>query len=103
MELSCFLESPGWVVLSDTFYPGWRSWVNGKEVEIQKAYLQMRAVRAEAGNNKIVFEYRPKSWKIGKAIALIGLVILAFLFAFSSVSSRFKKKKNSPSAHETKL
>ena len=102
VELSCFLDSPGWVVLSDTFYPGWRSWVNGKEVEIKRAYLQMRAVRAKAGNNKIVFEYRPRSWKIGKAIAIIAIVLLASLFAVPSIASRFKKKKSTFSTHETK-
>lgn len=49
----------GLVVLSETFYPGWRATLDGHPVEILEAYGALRSVVAPAGTHLIEFQYRP--------------------------------------------
>lgn len=48
-----------WLVLADTYYPGWRASVNNAPTKIYRANYMMRAVVLPPGKNKIVFTFRP--------------------------------------------
>jgi len=74
-------EHPGWLVLTDSYFPGWEAWVNGRPAQIYRANYLARAVRVEAGQSEIVFVYRPKSYLWGRAITLatLGLAIFGIL------------------------
>ena len=52
-------NSPGYFVVANTYYPGWRAWVNGKPVTILKAYGLFQAVPIREGNNIIEFRFYP--------------------------------------------
>ncbi|MFZ5918272.1 MAG: YfhO family protein [Chloroflexota bacterium] len=65
----------GYLVLSDTFYPGWRVVIDGQEGRIYRANLLFRAVYLSAGRHTVEFEYRPGSLSLGAAIS--GLVFLS--------------------------
>jgi len=80
------LSTNGWLVLSDTFYPGWTAEVDGKEAVIQRANCAVRAVALHAGKHQVSFTYRPISVRAGIIITIIG-VILAVLGML--VSGRF--------------
>jgi hypothetical protein len=72
--------SPGYVVLADAWYPGWRAEADGKPLQISRADGMFRAVYLEAGSHRLVFTYRPLSVLLGGAIsvlALAGIVALA--------------------------
>ncbi len=59
---SVTVKNPGFFILANTFYPGWRATVNGKEVPILKAYGLFQAVRLEdSGQYEIHFTYHPYS------------------------------------------
>lgn len=51
--------SPAWLVLADTWYPGWKASVNGVAAPILRANANFRAVRIPAGRGTVVFSYRP--------------------------------------------
>ena len=70
------LSNPGYLVLLDAYYPGWRVSVNGSEKEILKAYEGFRAVRVEGGISEIVFQYKENSFKMGLSISMFGLFLL---------------------------
>jgi len=61
----------GFLVLTDLLYPGWRAFVNGREVPIFRANYLFRAVRIEPGRSVVRFEYRPASFRLGAAISAI--------------------------------
>lgn len=70
LEIAATLEAPGLVVLADSYYPGWRAWVDGDEVEIRHVNHLFRGVPAPTGAHRIRFEYRPWSFRAGAAISL---------------------------------
>ncbi|RME76970.1 MAG: hypothetical protein D6784_04705 [Chloroflexi bacterium] len=72
------LDSPGWLVLSDTAYPGWQVWVDSRPAEILTANLMFRAVALPPGEHTITFRYTPRSLKMGgwiSGLTLLGLVL----------------------------
>lgn len=66
----------GFLVLSDTYYPGWKAIVDGREQRILQANYNYRALAIESGEHQVVFSYQPFSVKLGQAISLVTLVLL---------------------------
>jgi hypothetical protein len=69
----------GFVVLSDTDYPGWRARVDDEDVEIFRANGLYRAVAVSRGRHRITFEYRPASLAWGFRIAAVSAGLLVLL------------------------
>ena len=76
-RVSCGTESkvPGTLVLLDSYYPGWRAFVDGGETEIRNANFAFRAVRVPAGRHRVDFVYRPRSFYAGLTLTLISAVL----------------------------
>lgn len=75
------LENPAFLILSETWYLGWKAYDNGKETKIFRANYILRSVFLEKGFHEVVFKYEPKSYKIGKIITIATAVfILIYLF-----------------------
>jgi hypothetical protein len=70
------LTSPGFLVLNDTYYPGWRALVNDEERKIYRANYLFRAVFLPAGDHTIEFVYRPLSLYCGLVISLLTLSVV---------------------------
>ncbi len=62
------------LVLSDTYYPGWKVFVNGKEEKILRANYHFRAVPLPKGVHRIEFIYTPFSLKLGGALTFLGIL-----------------------------
>jgi hypothetical protein len=73
---------PALLVLTDTHYPGWQARVDGEPAEIYLANGLHRALRVTAGPHRVVFEYRPASFRLGAALSLASLAALAVVSAF---------------------
>lgn len=71
IKLKTNLEEPGYLVLSEIDYPGWKAFDNGKELEIYNADYILRSVYLSKGAHDISFVYVPTSYRIGKTISLI--------------------------------
>jgi len=65
------------LVLSDTYYPGWKAYIDGKETKIYRANYTFRAIYVPLGNHNVIFSYQPTSAIIGVIITLsTGLLLL---------------------------
>jgi hypothetical protein len=73
------LESPGYLVLADTFDPGWSATDNGRPVPIRPAYVAFRAVYLTAGPHRVVLVYRPAGFLLGLVLSGCGIVLGAVL------------------------
>ncbi len=65
--------------LSDSFYPGWKAFVDGKETEILRADYAFRAVFVPKGIHTVVFSYEPFSFKLGVIGFVIGVLGVGIL------------------------
>jgi hypothetical protein len=73
-------NGPGWLVLADPWYKGWKAELDGREVPILPANLAFRAVEIPDGaHHRVVFRYAPLAVKLGGTASLAGLLLCAVL------------------------
>ena len=75
-------ETDGWLVVADTYFPGWQARLDGELVPILPANFLFRAVAVPAGQHEVEFTYRPTSFTAGLALFVAGLAGLAALAAW---------------------
>jgi hypothetical protein len=81
IELSVKLNSPGWLVLTDTYYPGWQAYIDHLETEILQTNIMFRAIKVPAGQHHIIFRYVPGSFYLGLLLSLAGFSIFIVLLS----------------------
>jgi len=73
-------DTPGYLVLRRTFFPGWKARVNGAPAPVFRADYAFCAVELPAGESSIELYYQPSSFRTGAWIAalvpLLGALIL---------------------------
>ena len=75
--------SDGLLVLSETYSPGWKAYVDGERVPIEATDYVLRGVAVSSGSHVVELRYEPDSLRIGlwisgvTAIALVGVALLA--------------------------
>lgn len=80
-EIKVNTDKDGILVASESFFPGWKAFVDGKEAKLLKADLVLRAVALKAGEHTVRFEYFPASFKIGAAISAATVAFIILLSA----------------------
>ena len=71
---------PAYLVLADTYDPGWSASVDGQPTPIRPAYLAFRAVYLPAGNHTIVFTYLPAGFVTGLYLTGLGSILALVLW-----------------------
>ncbi len=61
----------GLLFVSDTFYPGWKAFVDGTEVAIYRADSALMAVSVPEGKHEVRLKYKPESFDVGIKIAAL--------------------------------
>lgn len=67
-------EEPSVLVITETFYPGWKATIDGKSAPILHGNHLFKSLILEAGHHEVRFSYFPDSLKIGFLLCIIGLV-----------------------------
>jgi hypothetical protein len=70
VQVHAVLDAPGYLVLTDTYYPGWIATVDGEAAPILRADLYFRAVALQAGDHWATFRFEPASVRQGLALSL---------------------------------
>jgi hypothetical protein len=68
-----------YLVLTDSYFPGWKAWVDGRAVDIERASYLFRAVVVPPGEHTVEWRYQPTSLLVGGAISAVGLAAMATL------------------------
>lgn len=71
--------SAAYLVLTDTWFPGWRAWVDGVETIVWRADHAFRAVWLGPGRHEVEFRYRPVSFQIGLGLSVLAACTIAAL------------------------
>jgi hypothetical protein len=77
VEVALEACGPGYLVLSDAYYPGWEATLDGERVPVRRANAVMRAVRVPPGAHAVRFDYRPLSFRLGALVSGLALGALA--------------------------
>lgn len=88
LEISIETESDGFLVVSDTYYPGWKVSVDGVGANIYRANYKFRAVPIKTGSHKVVFSFEPTNWKIGLWISLGSVVVVLFGLGYTFLTKK---------------
>jgi hypothetical protein len=75
---------PGWLVLTDVWYPGWTCTVNGSETPIHRADFLFRAVPIGPGAKEVIFTFALPQYEFGKRLSALAL---AFVIAVAMASA----------------
>lgn len=79
VEINVETYMPSYLVLTDSYYPGWFARVDGKEERIFPAYGAFRAVLISEGKHQVVFYYKPVGFRLGLwATMVFGFWTLGF-------------------------
>ncbi len=89
------LTQPGFLVLSENYYPSWKAYVDGKEAQIYRADYLFRAVYLDRGEHEIRFVFESAPYRLGKASTLLTCVVLLAMFIFY-LTRRARLAKASP-------
>ena len=79
-------NEPAWLILSDSYFPGWRAYVrpagSGEESEQETTIAlvngNFRGVRLEPGDWTVRFRYSPRSFQLGGLMSFMGVIVLVF-------------------------
>ena len=66
-----------WLVLSDTYYPGWTATVDGQPTNVLRGDILFRVVPIPAGEHDVDFRFEPASVRLGLVISLVALCGIA--------------------------
>jgi hypothetical protein len=67
--------TPAILLLTDSYDPEWTATVNGRSAEIHPADVLFRGVLVPYGDSRVVFEYRPTSFRIGALVSFLSLLV----------------------------
>ena len=64
----------GFLVLGDSYYPGWQVYVDGQRAKIYRADYVLRALALVKGSHRVRFVYEPRSFSLGITITSLALI-----------------------------
>jgi uncharacterized membrane protein YfhO len=85
-------KQPGWLVLADTWYPGWKATVDGRPTKLFRANAMMRAVLVAEGNHRVEFYFSSASIRIGAIVS--GLTIAGVILVL--LTKRWRQHRSKP-------
>lgn len=86
------LPRPRFLVHIDSFYPGWRAYVDGERAPIYKANDAFKAIAIPAGSHHVRFVYRPWAVYLGIAVSLLASLTLLGAIGWAGLRMRRERK-----------
>ena len=81
----------GWLVLSESYYPGWTATVDGAPVNVYRADAVLRVVPVPAGDHRVEMMFLPVSFVVGAGISGLALIGLLIVFIMAGRVERRQK------------
>jgi hypothetical protein len=86
VRTECPME--GLLVLRDSWYPGWKAFLDGKKIPISRINGCFRGVIVPAGEHKIRFLYRPTLVYVSGAVSLLTMLLVIYFSLHKSSTPR---------------
>jgi len=92
--------APGYLFLSEIFYPGWKASVDGRPVTIMRGNYLFRVIPIPEGKHRIRVFYDPWSVKLGVGITLLTLMIMCIFLVLHLRNGKSRSKNKLGSSLE---
>lgn len=79
-------ESPGFLVVSQADFPGWKAWADGREVPVRRVHGLVQGLEVPGGTGRVELRYLPFSFLAGATTS--ALTLAALLLAMLSARRR---------------
>jgi uncharacterized membrane protein YfhO len=73
---------PGYLFLSDIFYPGWKAFLDGRPTRILRGNYLFRVIELPEGEHSVRLVFDPVSIKLGITITILTLILLLGIIGF---------------------
>ncbi len=96
LHIVTFTPHESLLVVADSYYPGWKAYVDDSEAEIIPANLNQRAIVLPKGKHKVRFEYSVTNGQLAADISIFGYgvtIVLLVLAKRSSFLDTFVRKQ----------
>jgi len=80
------VTQPGFLVLSEIYYPDWKVYVDGKQKKIYIAYNALRSVYLDEGQHTVRFVYSSLSFRVGSWITFLTLILLVLIISLKIIT-----------------
>lgn len=84
-------SAPGYLFLSEVYYPGWKAFVDGQSEPILRGNYMFRVVKIPRGNHLVRLVFEPLTIQLGSAVTIFTLFIV-----LCTVFYRFMRKRLRP-------
>lgn len=71
------------LVFTDSYYPGWKAFIDGKESQIDIFDQAFRQLEVPSGKHEIIFRYEPDSVRIGLWLSISSVTLVIILYGLS--------------------
>jgi hypothetical protein len=80
-------SADAWLVLSDTFYPGWTATIDGTPAAVLRGDVLFRVVAIPGGEHDVAFRFVPASVSIGLPISVGSFALTVLVLAVAGGSA----------------
>jgi len=86
-------EKNSFLFVGNTYLPGWKAYVSGKEVKVYKANYGFLGIAVPKGENRVELVYAPDSFFVSKYLALTLSSLTIVILLVGIVSNKKKSEK----------
>lgn len=79
LAVAAKMQCRGMLVVGDSFYPGWRANIDGRDAQILEVYGFLRGIIVERGEHRVEMHYRPRSVFWGAVLTASSLLAAALI------------------------
>lgn len=76
---------PAILVVTDSWYPGWRAWVDGEEFPVLRVNALFRGVSVAAGARRVEMHFDPLTFRVGTTATAAAALAIGFLLFVATV------------------
>jgi len=88
IEVEVNLSAPGFLMLSEVWYPGWLGSDNNEPIQVYRANGLFRGVYLRQGAHRVVFSYQPLSVQLGGVVSGFSVLTLTGYLACVTLRAR---------------
>ena len=101
VHIQADLRQPGYLLLADSYAPGWQAFVRTEAVPEEREPMlrangNFRAVRLNAGRQQVRFKYSPTSFRLGGMASALSVLTLLLLITVWAWRAFYREQSASP-------